>query len=328
MTERIQGPSGPPDSTRPGARGSRKVDSGKFQEEMRRIDEVSQVDPDEAKKRKRPEEALREEEAAKASGEEEKKTPLAKSGEFKISASETQLPEGAKTAAPGAAAAEQNMEPSALEEQIPLKRDTEEEKPSLPLQHEEGIKTFLSEAKQHSSASEMFKTRAAEIEEGVTMPAAPETSEEEKKAQVAAVDSSKISSEETGEKGPQTPQVEELTKEEEISLPEDPPPAYTHLHPDVLDIFERTVGAMIYMDAGGVRETTIIINKTEEKPSVFNGARITIREYSTAPKEFNVELAGSPKAVDLFQSNMPDLKTAFDSVPAKFKVKNIQTSYQ
>ncbi len=58
---KIEGPSGPPESS--GKKDKSAVDADKFKQEMRRrVTEVSQVDPDEQKKRKRREEAEEEEE--------------------------------------------------------------------------------------------------------------------------------------------------------------------------------------------------------------------------------------------------------------------------
>ncbi len=58
---KIEGPSGPPESS--GKKDKSAIDADKFKQEMRRrVTEVSQVDPDEQKKRKRREEADDEEE--------------------------------------------------------------------------------------------------------------------------------------------------------------------------------------------------------------------------------------------------------------------------
>src|ERR1700722_7434641 len=53
---KIEGPSGPPESS--GKKDKSSVDADKFKNEMRKkVTEVSQIDPDEQKKRKRQEEA-------------------------------------------------------------------------------------------------------------------------------------------------------------------------------------------------------------------------------------------------------------------------------
>lgn len=311
---RIQGPSGPPD--RSGPSKARKADAGKFQEELRRVDEVSSIDPDEAKKRKRPEETVREEDLARAAGKEIVKTPAREPTDtFSKVASEGAG--GSSEKNPTAA------EPPPSEEKISLNEQLD-----TYAEHRQAAEATLAENKEQLEVSGMLKSKSAEVQEGVTIPATPETPDETKK----------IHTEETGSQqfdfnNPSSPQqepikVEETLPEEKLGFSEEPPPAYTHLHPDVLDIMERIVGGLVYLDHSGIKETTITISSSAEKPSIFEGARITLREYSTAPKQFNIELSGSPKAVDLFQTNMQDLKSAFEVTPYAFKVNSIETSLQ
>lgn len=324
---RIQGPSGPPDSSRPG-RAIKKSDSGRFKEEMQRIEEVGKVDPDEAKKRKRPEETVREEELIRKAGSEPEKTNERTGKEFKISGKGAETTLGKTIFSEATPSMEQDISP---EETLPAKKDIEKEK-STPfektLSHESALHQFVSEVENRSGMTHIIKSREAEIEQGATMPAAPETPEEEKKkaaakgAEVVQVAAPAEAS------GIQPAIVEEPSPQEEGFLSQEPPPPYTHLHPDILDLFERVIGALVYLDQAGIKETTITIASSKEKTSIFNGAQITIREYSTAPKEFNIELKGDPKAVELFQSNKKDLMDAFDLMPYTFKVKNIETSLQ
>lgn len=317
---KIQGPSGPPESSRPGAR-SRKPDSNKFKEEMRRVDEVSKVDPDEAKKRKRPEETLREEEINRARPTESSKPTEKAASTFKTpeKQSVSNLPESSPVE--GTPAEEEEKETSSVE------KSSSEERKGMG-QHEERERIFMSEAKQTSQAGEMIKSKYAEINEGKTISAAPEPSDEEKKnIAIINLDTREIAINAPSSMAPTEPaKLEEPQAKEELSLPEEPPPAYTHLHPDVLDIFERLVGAMILLNETGIRETTIIIASSKDKPSIFDGAQIKIKEYSTAPKQFNIELSGTSKAVDLFQNNMQNLKAALDDVPYAFKVNRLETS--
>jgi hypothetical protein len=317
---KIQGPSGPPESSRPGGR-SRKPDSDKFKDEMRKVDEVSKTDPDEAKKRKRPEETLREEEINRARPTESSKPPEKAASTFKTpeKQSTSNLPESAPV--------EGTPVEEEAEESSPVEKSSSEERKGMG-EHEKSEHTFISAAKQQSQTEEMVRSRYAEIDAGKTMPAAPEPLDEEKKnAVLSSSDTREIAINAPSSMAPTEPtKVEEPEAKEELSLPEDPPPPYTHLHPDVLDIFERLVGAMILLNESGIRETTIIIASSKEKPSIFDGAQIKIKEYSTAPKQFNIELSGTSKAVDLFRDNMQDLKAALDDVPYAFKVNRLETS--
>lgn len=322
---RIQGPSGPPDRGGIG-RQARKPESNKFQDEMRRVDAVSKIDPDEAKKRKRPEETLREEELSRAAHAEPEKKTTSEGRAFKVPEGSSSEEVGGKSAPVEGKPETEEITPS--KEAVPTKEEvTAKTKPAHAAEFEQTVHGLTSEVKQRSDTGQLIKSRQAEVAAGAAMPAAPETPEEEKVRSSKAADKTSLAVTATSMAPTVEPtKVEEPKPEEAILFPKEPPPAYTHLHPDILDIVERIVGALVYLDQTGIKETTIIINASEEKPSIFDGSKITIREYSTAPKQFNVELSGTPKAVDLFQTNMQDLEEAFDTLPYNFEVKNIQTS--
>jgi hypothetical protein len=104
-------------------------------------------------------------------------------------------------------------------------------------------------------------------------------------------------------------------------------PSYTHLHPQVMEIFDRMVGVMTVMNMSGMTETTITLNAPQFASSVFFGTQIIIQEYSTAPQAFNIQLNGSPQAVALFQGNADDLMAAFQAGNYNFRVNRLETGY-
>lgn len=118
---------------------------------------------------------------------------------------------------------------------------------------------------------------------------------------------------------PAPPQVTPLP-----SAPVGPPAPYAYLHPEVLEIFERMAGVMTVMTASGITETTVTLNVPQS--SRFFGAEITVREFSTAPKAFNIELAGSDAAVALFSQNANDLMAAFKAGGYNFRVNRLDTT--
>lgn len=101
---------------------------------------------------------------------------------------------------------------------------------------------------------------------------------------------------------------------------------FINLPPQILQIYERMVGVMTVMTAAGVTETTINLNAPQFEGSVFFGAQITITEFSTAPKAFNIEFIGSPQATNLFKGNVEELVAAFQAGNYNFKVHRIDTS--
>ena len=107
-----------------------------------------------------------------------------------------------------------------------------------------------------------------------------------------------------------SPQVEQVA-----------PPAYTSLPSQVFDLFERLVGFMTIEQYKGVSKTTVKLNMPG---SVFHGSQIVLEHHKTAPHAFNLQLQGSPKAIELFNANLTNLNAAFAGAKLSFEV-NIRT---
>ena len=111
-----------------------------------------------------------------------------------------------------------------------------------------------------------------------------------------------------------------------------PPPSpieitpYAHFSPVILALFERIAGVMTVMTQSGVKETTISLTSDPFKSSQFFGAEIVIREYSTAPKQFNIEVHGSAEAAAQFQANIPNMESAFRSGKYNFGIHRLEAS--
>ena len=96
----------------------------------------------------------------------------------------------------------------------------------------------------------------------------------------------------------------------------------------VFDLFERMVGVLMIMTDSRMTETVITLNTPHFASSVFYGAQITIQEYTSAPKIFNIQLSGNPESVALFEENADDLMAAFQHGNYNFRVNRLETSYQ
>lgn len=110
-----------------------------------------------------------------------------------------------------------------------------------------------------------------------------------------------------------------------------PPPLtgaspFAQLSPAVLALFEKIAGVMTVMTQSGVTETTVSLTSNQFQGSPFFGAEIVIREYSTAPKQFNVEVRGTVEAVAQFQAHIPYMESAFRSGKYNFGIHRIETS--
>ncbi len=93
-------------------------------------------------------------------------------------------------------------------------------------------------------------------------------------------------------------------------------PVYAHLTKDVFDLFEKMIGLMTIESYKGISITTIRLSLPN---SVFNDCEIRLEHYDTAPNSFNVQLLGTPHAVDLFNANFQSLVEAFQQPNQTFK---------
>lgn len=95
--------------------------------------------------------------------------------------------------------------------------------------------------------------------------------------------------------------------------------------PQVAEIFDHIATRLTFIDEKGIQETTIELTDPHYAKSPFYGATITIREYSTAPKTFNVYLTASSVAVSLFQTHASALIEAFPYGKGKFSIHRYET---
>ena len=95
------------------------------------------------------------------------------------------------------------------------------------------------------------------------------------------------------------------------------------LPPEIEALFEKMVSGMIVMcspSEAGVTETTIVLE---------NGTRITIHEFSTAPKAFNVEIASHhPHALAMIDAHKQELLSAVHEGNFNFSIHRFETQLQ
>ena len=100
-------------------------------------------------------------------------------------------------------------------------------------------------------------------------------------------------------------------------------PAYSTLSPEVYELFEKMVGAIIVQEDSGVTSTTLTLKMPH---SIFDKAEVRFDRYQTAPNSFNLELKGSPEAVEKFAANIADLAAAFKQGEHAFEVNILRPS--
>ena len=102
-----------------------------------------------------------------------------------------------------------------------------------------------------------------------------------------------------------------------------PPPPY--LDPKVWALVDQIVGAIIYSINNGEKTTTVLLNVPPSH--VLHQTEITIREFSTAPLAYNVQINGTAQAIALIDANLNNLRTLFDTRNYKFKIHRLETGY-
>ena len=87
----------------------------------------------------------------------------------------------------------------------------------------------------------------------------------------------------------------------------------------IYELFNNMVSHITIENAkSGLQTTTVQISL---KNSAFDGAKLKLERFPTARDTFNVQLSSdNPKAVDLFNENMPQLTAAFQAGRYPFKV--------
>lgn len=90
-------------------------------------------------------------------------------------------------------------------------------------------------------------------------------------------------------------------------------------------LFEKMASTMIVMTSTQESETTLYLDSPKFSSSAFFGTRITIKEFSTAPKVFNIEIAAHQTALNLLTTHKDALLAAFESHKLPFAVHRLDT---
>lgn len=94
----------------------------------------------------------------------------------------------------------------------------------------------------------------------------------------------------------------------------------------VMQLYSKLVEALIHTNHNGIQETTFFLEGDAFNSSAFQGSKITITEYSTAPKIFNIEFSADPKALSFFEAHAADLLNALQKGNFGFEVNRLDTT--
>lgn len=91
------------------------------------------------------------------------------------------------------------------------------------------------------------------------------------------------------------------------------------------NLFEQMTATMIILSFSHETETTFFLDSPKFATSALFGTRITIKEFSTAPKAFNIEIASNPQALQIFEVQKSALLAAFAQEHFTFSVNRLDT---
>lgn len=91
----------------------------------------------------------------------------------------------------------------------------------------------------------------------------------------------------------------------------------------VIQLFEKMIDQLSYMHENGIQTTTVTLGSSEFSSSIFKGCTLTITEYSTAPKIFNIQFALSPQAASYFAPHAQQLQNALKQGQWDFRVERM-----
>lgn len=100
--------------------------------------------------------------------------------------------------------------------------------------------------------------------------------------------------------------------------------ATTAITPEVAELLEK-LGAELYMiHEDGITKTTLLFSSSDPR-SCFQGAEITIEEFSTAPKIFNVTIAADAQALGHLHPHLTQFMQIFQERKFPFSINRIDT---
>jgi len=102
-------------------------------------------------------------------------------------------------------------------------------------------------------------------------------------------------------------------------------PLHSSLSPEVYQLFEKMAGAMILLNSSEMNETTLVLDSPQFSASPFFGTEVSIKEFSSAPKAYNVSLSSTASALPILQAHLPELLAAFEQGDFHFKVHRLET---
>ena len=94
----------------------------------------------------------------------------------------------------------------------------------------------------------------------------------------------------------------------------------------VMQLFEEMTSSLSYVNEKGIQMTTITLDGEHFASSIFRNCTLTLTEYSTAPKIFNVQFAVTPEALAFFAPHAQQLQHALKHGEWDFRVERLDVA--
>lgn len=111
------------------------------------------------------------------------------------------------------------------------------------------------------------------------------------------------------------------------SAPATQPPS-TPAISDLTPLFNTMASSMMVLDLSGETHTIVTLNHPCFVDSPLFGTQIIIKEFSAAPKTFNVEILASPQAFATLQHSQQQLLARFEAGDFNFHIHRLETLIQ
>lgn len=94
---------------------------------------------------------------------------------------------------------------------------------------------------------------------------------------------------------------------------------------DIVSLMEKVGSEMIMMTSEGSTKTTLILNSEAFDSSILKEAKVTIEEFSSAPKIYNVKISAGPQAIELVRVHVEEFLKLFQDKKFGFSINRIDT---
>lgn len=95
--------------------------------------------------------------------------------------------------------------------------------------------------------------------------------------------------------------------------------------PEIFAFMEKVASEMIVMTSEKSMKTTLILDKDVFGSTLLKEAEITIEEFSSAPKIFNVKITASPEAIARVRGHIEEFLKLFQERKFGFSINRIDT---